>query len=358
MAIQKKSTTPSTEKKKPAPSESGKHICFVISPIGKEGTEVHQKFKDVLEYVIKKAIKGSGYQFEVLRADDINRSGSFIRDILDSIYSSHVVIADLTGQNPNVFYELGVRHSLSPRTILIAQSIDDIPSDLREYRTIVYETSAKGAAQFQGRLTKYLEEIYKDGERPDNPVLDRLPAIAKSRDSELEREILELKAQLSSSLQSAPAKAPAARKSNASERMKRILNLVSAKQQYLAGTFSRGEKSYVLPERQGNFHLYFLHKGTQIVGFWYCATYGAPFDPMEELADVRVLMENCSQGQNADCRFIIATEEDLAARKTELVKTFSKMNALLPKESQSLFELDIWDRSGLEATEKKYGLRF
>src|SRR4051794_896843 len=101
----------------PSPKERvGEDICFVISPIGKVGTERHAKFKEVLEYVIKAGVKASGYNLQVLRADDIDRAGSFIRDILDNIYNSHVVIADLTEQNPNVFYELGMRHALRPRT--------------------------------------------------------------------------------------------------------------------------------------------------------------------------------------------------------------------------------------------------
>ena len=169
-----------TSKKKVAPSpkgESGHETCFVISPIGNPGTEKHTRFKEILDYVIKAAVKASGYSLQVLRADDIDRAGSFIKDILESLYGSYVVIADLTEQNPNVFYELGVRHALSPRTILIAQSIDDIPSDLREYRTIVYDTSAKGAATFSSRLKKYLSEMQKEPERADNPVLDRIGSI-------------------------------------------------------------------------------------------------------------------------------------------------------------------------------------
>src|SRR5439155_8230123 len=128
------------------------------------------------------------YRLQVVRADDINRAGSFIKDILESLFSSFVVIADLTGQHPNVFYELGVRHALRPRTILIAQSLDDIPSDLREYRTIEYETSAKGAASFAKRLKQFLDEMHKDPERPDNPVLDRLGSISDNRIALLEAE--------------------------------------------------------------------------------------------------------------------------------------------------------------------------
>ena len=119
MTPRKKDTE--AEKAGPPPkAESGQNKCFVISPIGGSGTEQHARFKDVLEYVIKAAVKASGYHLEVLRADDIDRAGSFIRDILEQLYTSYLVIADLTEQNPNVFYELGVRHALSPRTLLIA----------------------------------------------------------------------------------------------------------------------------------------------------------------------------------------------------------------------------------------------
>src|SRR5439155_4691700 len=107
---------------------------------------------------------------------------------------------DLTGQNPNVFYELGVRHALHPRTILIAQSLDDIPSDLREYRTIVYDTSAKGAADFSSRLKGCFDEIMKNPDRQDNPVLDRIGTIVESRIALLEDEKQQLKRQLSTVL--------------------------------------------------------------------------------------------------------------------------------------------------------------
>ncbi len=146
-----------------------------------------ERFKNVLEYVIKPAVKNSGYKLKLVRADDVHRAGSFIKDILELLLSSFVVIADLTDQNPNVFYELGVRHALSARTILIAQDISFIPSDLREYRTITYEDSAKGTAVFQEKLRRFLLEIYEQPERHDNPVLDRLGSIFENRAAEHEK---------------------------------------------------------------------------------------------------------------------------------------------------------------------------
>jgi transcriptional regulator with XRE-family HTH domain len=177
--------------------QKDRQVCFVISPIGKEGTEVYKTFKEVLDYIIKPAIAASGHKLEVLRADEIEKPGSFIKDILRRLLDSFVVIADLTNQNPNVFYELGVRHSLSPRTILIAQDIEFVPSDLREYRVIIYERSFEGAIKFSERLSKYLKQIFDDPDHSDNPVLDRLPNRIGSNINSQEKGLAELKEQMS-----------------------------------------------------------------------------------------------------------------------------------------------------------------
>lgn len=105
MAIPKR--TPTKKGSPPQPRvEAAADTCFVISPIGQPGSENHAKFLEVLEYVIKAGVSASGFSLRVVRADEIDRSGSFIKDILESLYGSYVVIADLTEQNPNVFYEL------------------------------------------------------------------------------------------------------------------------------------------------------------------------------------------------------------------------------------------------------------
>jgi hypothetical protein len=345
----------STDKSGALPA--GENTCFVISPIGKEGTQEHSKFKDVFEYIIKKAVKESGYELRVARADDINRTGSFIKDILENIHSSFVVIADLTGQNPNVFYELGVRHCLAPRTILIAQSLDDIPTDLREYRTIVYDTSAKGATQFQTRLSAYLEEIYKEPNRPDNPVLDRLSGVIDNRIALLERENYDLKQQLSKVLQTGVKEAGLKPSVSVRQRIQRILKLKNAEEQILSGSFLRGEQSFSLPASQGNFRLYFLQKGTAILDMWYVSVHASTFDLFDDLSDVRVLMENCSQGQSSKCNFIIVTEQDLSGLAPKLFGAFEKMKQKLPKESRQLFKLLLWDKEGLEVVEKELALR-
>lgn len=170
--------------------------CFVISPIGKEETENYQKFRDVLDFIFKPAIEKNSICFDVIRADDLNKTGSFVKDILENIALSYLVIVDMTNQNPNVFYELGIRHTISNRTILVAQSIDDIPSDLREYRTVIYDTTAKGAALFATKISGIIREIENEPDRPDNPVQTYLPNSVKQKITEYEVIIEKLKNEL------------------------------------------------------------------------------------------------------------------------------------------------------------------
>jgi hypothetical protein len=153
--------------------------CFVVSPIGEQGTERFETFRRVLEKLIRPAIEESSIGLEVIRADEIHRPGSFIRDVLEYLAQAYLVVVDLTGQNANVFYELGVRHALSPRTILIARATADIPADLREYRTLLYADTPENDEMFRQSLRNYLEEIEKLPDAPDNPVLSwlKLPQI-------------------------------------------------------------------------------------------------------------------------------------------------------------------------------------
>jgi hypothetical protein len=108
------------------------------------------KLEPVYEDHIKKAI--ARLDLEVGRADDFFRRGSIMSDIWSAIHAARVVVADLTGRNPNVLYEIGLAHAIGKDTILISQSMDDVPSDLRHLRVIVYEFSPRGMKAFEKQL--------------------------------------------------------------------------------------------------------------------------------------------------------------------------------------------------------------
>ena len=76
------------------------------------------------------------------RADDVYRSGSIMSDIWQFTRKADVVLADVTGRNGNVLYELGLAHAAGKPTILISESINDVPFDLRGLRVLLYDRQA------------------------------------------------------------------------------------------------------------------------------------------------------------------------------------------------------------------------
>ncbi len=120
--------------------------------------------------LIQPAVNSSGYVYFRERSEIKGRA--FINDILTNLYLADVVIADLTDWNPNVFYELEVRHTLKNRTILITQNIKDIPSDLKAYGVIEYKPDLPGLTKFKILLKKHLKVIELEPNHNDNPVSD------------------------------------------------------------------------------------------------------------------------------------------------------------------------------------------
>jgi hypothetical protein len=73
------------------------------------------------------------------RADDLIRVGQIMKDVWSAIFLADWRIADCTGRNPNVFYEMGIAHTLGKQVILITQNEDDVPFDIRHIRYLKYE---------------------------------------------------------------------------------------------------------------------------------------------------------------------------------------------------------------------------
>ncbi|WP_136513868.1 hypothetical protein [Geomonas edaphica] len=356
MATRKAKRTTKTD------SSSGEQVCFVISPIGKDGSEIYEKFKEVLDYVIKPAVESSSLKLKVIRADDINHAGSFIKDIFENILGSHVVIADLTGQNPNVFYELGVRHALSPRTIMIAQTLEDVPSDLREYRTITYSTTAKGSKLFQERLHKFLEDIMNEPLRPDNPILDRLPTFQENKTESLEAEVSKLKEELNSVLEGSIKKPILVSKDTVKNRFKRICTLMHGHLQQHGNfqkTVNEEKVSFQLPKSEGNFNLYItmIEASEYIDEYWYVSICDVECNLEKDLADIRLLLAACSAGQKVGIKFIIITDEDLLSLKPKITKAFVQMKKFIPADQRAYFDLLLWDHTGLMKKETELGIR-
>lgn len=150
--------------------------CFVIMPFGNPQSDPERARKLELIYTqwIKPTVEAirlpDGSGIECHRGDKDARPGEIITHIIENLVASDIVIADLSGRNPNVFYELGVRHAVNNKTILIAEDADDIPFDLRGLRAIVYRYDPEQMLRLRDSLEQAIGEILKDPERIDNPV--------------------------------------------------------------------------------------------------------------------------------------------------------------------------------------------
>jgi hypothetical protein len=144
--------------------------AFVIMPFSGTSSCTESEWTDLFTEVFKPSIESCGYSCE--RA--MPETGSLIRSILEKLRNSSLVVADITDRNANVFYELGVRHSLSKRTIIITQDNAHVPSDLTGYWFINYGTTPGKIKKFKEEIKQVMASIERNPEKNDNPVAEFL----------------------------------------------------------------------------------------------------------------------------------------------------------------------------------------
>lgn len=165
--------------------EKKERLCFVIMP-----------FKDDLKEVYWKAIRPACLEagFEPLRVDELKGSFNINKKIIQHIFNSEAIISDLTGWNPNVFYEMGVAHAIGDKTVMIIQRGDKLPFDVSTYNCIIYEQSESGLETLKTRLIDALRHLEQWRSEPTNPVQDYKPPDAFAPRAELEKLQTQLRA--------------------------------------------------------------------------------------------------------------------------------------------------------------------
>ena len=108
--------------------------CFVIAPIGQENSEIRARSDQIFSYVIKPSVEQFGY--EAIRGDHIPSPGMINSQVIEHLMEDELAIADLTGHNPNVFYELAIRHGSNKPVIHIKDVSESLPFDVVGIRTI------------------------------------------------------------------------------------------------------------------------------------------------------------------------------------------------------------------------------
>jgi hypothetical protein len=109
-------------------------VCFYITPIGADGTEERKHSDLFLNSIIEPALKDAG--MKVVRADKIGAPGMITAQTMEYIIKARLVIVDLSFHNPNVFYELAIRHASQLPVVHIIRTRDKIPFDISSFRAI------------------------------------------------------------------------------------------------------------------------------------------------------------------------------------------------------------------------------
>jgi len=167
--------------------------CFVIMPFG-EKTDADGRvidFNDIYKGLIKPAVEGvTEFKINCVRCDEIHEPGIIQEKMIRSIQEAEVVVADLSTLNPNVFWELGVRHALARGvTVLIRSGDVKIPFDVRDIDVILYNPARLSELQ---RTQETIREYITQGLRlfkTDSPVYKHLPNLSVSGDA---RELTEV----------------------------------------------------------------------------------------------------------------------------------------------------------------------
>lgn len=118
-------------------------------------------YNELYEEVIRPVCEEMGLR--AIRADDFIGPGIIIADIVRQISEANVVIAEITPENPNVYYEVGYAHAINKPTVLIKQKETDLPFDVSPFRVLFYEDSIAGKRAVEEGLRKHLQAIQASG---------------------------------------------------------------------------------------------------------------------------------------------------------------------------------------------------
>lgn len=126
--------------------------------------QFQDSYNELYEEVIKPICHD--YGLDVTRADESVNNGSVIKDILAELTESTLVVADITPDNPNVYYEVGYAHAIRKDVILLCnEQRTRLPFDLADFRTVFYKDTIAGHSQIKVRLRKHLEDILKNNKK-------------------------------------------------------------------------------------------------------------------------------------------------------------------------------------------------
>lgn len=175
-----------SNKNSPKQSAEGKNspkpLCFVIAPIGERGSPIRKQSDTVMKYIIEPALNE---RYGVRRADWDANPGEITRQMILDITSAELIVCNLSGLNANVMYELGVAHSQAKKVIHIYDKNTTLPFDVRQSRSIEFDTEDPESHQFAVEQLQRFEKSLRDAKHISNPFTDAMAGPIKIEQSDL-----------------------------------------------------------------------------------------------------------------------------------------------------------------------------
>lgn len=171
------------------------HECFFIAPISADDSDIRKRSNGVRDFVIAPAVES--LDLKVVRADDLMKPGQITLQVIEHVLSAKAVVADLTGRNPNVYYELAVRHTARLPVVLIIEEEDfeNLPFDIQQMRIIkLNHKDLASAASAKDQIEAHLEEAIA-GE-VDSPIATALNLQALESGTSVEKVLADLVVQV------------------------------------------------------------------------------------------------------------------------------------------------------------------
>jgi hypothetical protein len=156
------------EKTSTAANGSGSKKCFIVTPLGAVGSETRKKAEGVIDSVLRPVLE-KDFKYEVIVPHEIDQLGSITQQIIIHLLNDELVIANLTGLNPNVMYELAVRHAARKAVVCIAEEGTVLPFDIAAERIAFYDDKMAGVNILKKKLAGAIESAEQDQEH-DNPI--------------------------------------------------------------------------------------------------------------------------------------------------------------------------------------------
>jgi hypothetical protein len=151
--------------------------CFVISPIGEVGSDTRKRSSQVFKHIIEPAARACGYR--ATWAFQISDVGTITHQVIERLLYDPMVIADLTDHNPNVFYELAIRHIVRKPMVQMIQHGQAIPFDVATQRTIKVDfPDPDGIVAALEELQQHIRSAEKDPSLVDNPISSTIDLIS------------------------------------------------------------------------------------------------------------------------------------------------------------------------------------